>query len=476
MKNSQNLINDLKEKLNANWIEDLKSKVYKFLVPEGAEGDLKKKTELEVVLNTDDKPMRRIGFTILFVMIGIFGTWSFVAPIDSSALATGTVVVKSHRKTIQHLEGGIVDKISVRDGDLVDVGDILLTLDDTQVTAQIKILQGQFISASAISSRLNAERILAKEISFSTDLKQLNDSRVQETTAGQTQIFLARRNSLQGELSILKQRIDQLSLKIKGLKTQQESNHQLLSLYAEEIKDLKELLADGFADKQRLRDLQRQHTQTNSDIAALITEIASTQMQQGETKLQILQTKREFQEEVATQLEEVNSELFSISEQLIVAKDQNQRSTIIAPVKGMIIGMATHTTGGVIGPGQVILGIVPEGEELVINAQVAPLDIDRIQIGTAAEVRFSAFNSKTTPVMEGRVQTISADSLLDEVTGMQYYQASIELTPESHERLGGLVLIPGMPAEVLINTGKRTFFEYLVQPLTNAFARSFIEE
>lgn len=464
---NKNLIQELKE--------NLKNKVYKFFVPEVTNTE-QSTDDLEVILNTDDKPIRRIGFIILFVMIGIFGTWSFVAPIDSSALATGVVVVKSHRKTIQHLEGGIVSQINVQDGDLVDVGDILLTLDDTQVKAQIKILQGQFISASAISGRLNAERQQIKEIIFSSELKELKDARVQEATAGQTQIFLARRNSLQGELSILKQRIGQLSLKIKGLRTQQKSNHQLLALYAEEIKDLKELLVDGFADKQRLRELQRQHTQTNSDIAALITEIASTQMQQGETKLQILQTERKFQEEVATQLEEVNSELFSISEQLVVAKDKNQRSEILAPVKGMILGMSAHTTGGVIGPGQAILDIVPEDEELIINAQVAPLDIDRIQIGTTAEVRFSAFNSKTTPVMEGRVRTISADSLQDEVTGMQYYQAKIELTPESYEKLGSLVLIPGMPAEVLINTGKRTLFEYLVQPLTDAFARSFIEE
>jgi len=475
MKIKKNLIKELKEKLNENLIEDLKNKVYKFLVPEVKNTELIT-DELEVVLNTDDKPIRRIGFLILFIMIGIFGTWSFIAPIDSSALASGTVVVKSHRKTIQHLEGGIVNEINVRDGDLVEVGDSLLNLDGTQIKAQIKILQGQYISAAAISSRLKTERTQKKEISFSDDLKQLNDSRVQEAIAGQTQIFIARRNSLQGELGILKQRIGQLSLKIKGLKTQQKSNHQLLTLYAEEIADLKELLADGFADKQRLRELQRQHTQANSDIAALMTEIASTQMQQGETKLQILQTERKFQEEVATQLEEVNSELFSISEQLVVAKDQDRRSLIVAPVKGMILGMSAHTKGGVIGPGQAILDIVPEDEELIINAQVAPLDIDRIQIGTKAEVRFSAFNSKTTPVMEGRVQTISADSLLDEVTGMQYYQAKIELTPESYKRLGGLVLIPGMPAEVLINTGERTMFEYLVQPLTDAFARSFIEE
>ncbi len=463
-------------KFKTNPMEGLKHKLTKPSPSELAKSELGDNKDISVILKTDDTSIRIIGFLILFVMIGIFGTWSFIAPIDSSALAPGTVEVKSHRKTVQHLEGGIVADISVRDGSLVEEGDTLLSLDDTQIKAQIKILQGQYISAAAISARLNAERQQAKKINFPEQLTQLKDLRVQDATVGQRQIFIARRNSLQGELSILKQRIKQLSLKISGLNKQKQSKEKLSSSYAEEIKDLKELLAEGFADKQRLRELQRQHTQTESEIAELVTEIASTQMKQGETKLQILQTERKFQEEVATQLEEVGSELFNITEQLVVAEDKARRSVIVAPVRGMILGLSTHTNGGVIRPGQAILDIVPEDEELIINAKVSLLDIDRIHIGTAAEVRFSAFNSKTTPVMEGRVQTISADSLLDEVTGVQYYQVKVELTPESYVRLGELVLIPGMPAEVLINTGKRTLFEYLVQPLTDAFARSFIEE
>ena len=432
--------------------------------------------EAPVVLTTDDTPIRIVGFSILFVMIGVFGTWSFFAPISSSALATGTVAVKSHRKTIQHLEGGIVSQIKVRDGDLVNVGDELLTLDDTQARAQIKILRGQYIAAAAIAARLSAEQMRVKDITFPDELMQLNDRRVLEATAGQKEIFKARRNSHKGELEVLRQRIKQLGLQIKGLKTQQESKQLLLQSYAEEIKDLNELLVDGFADKQHLRELQRSHTQTNSDIAGLTTEMASTKMQQGETELQILQTERIFQEEIATQIEEVNANLFSVTEQLVVAEDRVKRSTIYAPVKGKVLGMSTHTTGGVILPGNPILDIVPEDEELIINAQVSPIDIDQVHIGTTAEIRFSAFSSKTTPVMEGKVQTVSADSILDEMTGMQYYKATIELTEESGQRLGDLILVPGMPAEVLINTGERTLFEYLTQPLSDAFARSFTEE
>lgn len=432
--------------------------------------------ELPVVLNTNDTSIRIIGYSILFVMIGIFGTWSYIAPLSSSAIAPGTVAVKSHRKTIQHLEGGIVSQIMVRDGDLVNIGDALLTLDETQVEAQIKIFRGQYITTTATNARLNAEQVGAKRITFPKELNRLEDRRVQEAIAGQQQIFRARRSSRRGELDVLQQRIKQLGLKVTGLKTQQKSKQQLLQSYAEEISDIKELLADGFADRQRLRELQRSHTQTNSEIAGLMTEIASTQMQQGETKLQILQIERKFQEQVATEIEEVNAELFSINEQLVVAEDKVQRSTLYAPVKGIILGMSAHTQGGVVLAGKPILDIVPEDEELIIKAKVSPIDIDQVHIGTAAEIRFSAFSSKTTPVMDGQVQTISADSLLDDVTGLQYYQATIALSEESHQRLGELVLIPGMPAEVLINTGERTLFEYLMQPLTDAFARSFTEE
>ncbi len=462
--------------LKENFIEDLKNKLRHLFNAEPDEASTLALANTPVLLNTDDTPIRHIGYIILFVMIGIFGTWSYVAPIDSSSLATGVVAVKSHRKTIQHLEGGIVSKISVHDGDYVRAGDPLLTLDSTQVKAQIEILRGQYISAAAINARLTAEQTQADKITFPETFKHLNDSRVQEATQGQQQIFIARRNSFKGEISLLQQQVKQLGLKIAGLKKQQQSKRLLSNSYAEEINDLKELLADGFADKQRLRELQRQYTQTNSEIASLATEIASTRMQQGETELKIVQTQRKFQEEIATQLEEVKAELFSINEQLTVAEDKVQRSVIRAPVSGYVLGMSAHTEGGVITPGSPILDIVPEDEELIITAQVSPMDIDKIEIGTTAEVRFSAFSNKTTPVMEGKVKTISADSLQDKVSGLSYYQATIELTKESKQRLGRLELIPGMPAEVLINTGKRTLFEYLVQPLTDAFARSFIEE
>jgi epimerase transport system membrane fusion protein len=309
-------------------------------------------TDTVVAINTDDRPVRLAGYLILLVMLGFFGTWSAFAPLDSAAVATGTVAVKSHRKTVQSLEGGIVKEIRVRDGDLVQKGDILLVLDDTQIKAQLNILQGRYISLAAIIARLNAEQRQAESIVFPDEFDNLHDPRVIEAIRDQQQIFQTRRSSLQGELALLNQEVKQLALKIQGLRIQKQSKQQLAKLYAEEIQDLNALLAEGFADKQRLRELQRNRTQIVSDIAALTTEIASTQMQLSKTKLKIIQVKRRFQEDVATQLEKFNAELFSIKEQLTMVKDKAEHTVIKAPVRGIILGMSAHTVGGGDWPGQ----------------------------------------------------------------------------------------------------------------------------
>ncbi|MDQ7089172.1 MAG: HlyD family type I secretion periplasmic adaptor subunit [Methylococcales bacterium] len=437
--------------------------------------DASTNTVPEITIKSDDRPVRRLGYFILFFTLGIFGVWSAMAPIDSSSLATGVVKVKSHRKTVQHLEGGIVKNLWVKDGDKVSIGDRLITLDNTQFKAQVEILRGQFIVKSALNSRLKAERQQKNKIDFSA-LKKLNDVRVKDAIEGQAYIFKTRKNSYNGEIGLLRQRIKQLGSRVQGLIAQKGSKLTLTVSYKEEIKDLKELLKEGFADKQRLRELQRTHTSLYGEIASLKAEISSTQMQKGETELQIIQTKRKFQEEVAEQLERVNAELLDIGERLHAEEDRVTRTEIIAPENGIILGLEMHTEGGVIIAGRPILDIVPENAVLIIDAQVPLIDIDKVMVGSHAEIRFSAFSSKTTPTMEGVVQKLSADSLINEKTGFQYYQATIGLTKESQDKLGDLILISGMPAEVLINTGERTLFEYLVQPATNAMARSFIEE
>ena len=246
--------------------------------------------------------------------------------------------------------------------------------------------------------------------------------------------------------------------------------------YSEEVKDLKELLAQGFADRQRLRDIERNHASVIGEIAGLTSEVAGSEIQIGETKLQILQLQKKFQEEVVGKLGEVQAELYDVSQRFTATSDKVTRTDIKAPASGRVLGLSVHNVGGVITPGKPILDIVPQQEELIIDAQVSPIDIDRVRTGLIAEVRFSAFKQALVPKVMGKVINLSADKLTEERSGNTYYLAQIELTPDSYVKLRGLELLLGMPAEVFINTGERTVFEYLTQPITNTFARAFIED
>jgi len=436
---------------------------------------LKAIREGQFELSVSDKKPRLIGLLIIFVTFGMFGTWAAVAPLDSAALATGVVTVKTYRKTIQHLEGGIVEEIRVRDGDQVNTGDVLLVLDDTQARAELGIVRGQLVTAQALEARLQAERDQQEAIVFPENFDN-NDPRIIESVHSERQVFQARMNSHFGEIEVLEQRITQIQEQIRGLEAVISSKRELMKSYAAETKDLAELLSDGFVDKQRLRDLERQVSQLEGDMADHRSSIAQAKMKQGETRLSILQLKKDFHTEVVNQLSEVQSTVFDLRERERALMDRVERTVIRSPEAGMVLSMTVHTVGGVVQSGAPMLDIVPAASDLIVEAQVSPIDIDRVSIGKLADIRFSAFKSATTPVIEGRVTQLSADRLTNEETGMPYYLARVELTEIGRTDLGSLVLVPGMPAEVLINTGERTLLEYLVQPATNAFARSLIED
>lgn len=425
---------------------------------------------------TDDRSIRYIGMVILLVTFGVFGSWACLAPIDGAAVAPGHIVVKSHRRSVQHLDGGIVSQLFVKDGDLVKEGDPLLILDGTENKALLEMSKGQYITLEALIARLEAERDEKKTIKFPDSLMILNDPRVTESKHTEEQIFIARRNANLGEIAVLKQQIAQLESKISGLKGQRTSKEALSASYLDETKDLRELVAEGFADKQRLREIERNHSINDGEIASINSEIASTEIHIGETKLQIMQLQKKFQEDVTAKLSEAKAKLYDVNQHLLASNDKVDRIQIKAPVAGRVMGLAVHTLGGVIAPGNVILEIVPQKEELVIDAEVSLMDIDRVSIGMIAEVRLTVFKQAVTPVIEGKVTNLSADRVVDEKTGNQYYQAQVELTPESLQKLSHLELVPGMPVDVMIKTGQRTLFEYLTKPITNAIAKAFTED
>ncbi|MBY4676793.1 HlyD family type I secretion periplasmic adaptor subunit [Marinobacterium arenosum] len=427
------------------------------------------------VVETNDMPIRAIGFTILFLVFGVFGSWAALAPLDSAALAPGVVTVKNYRKTVQHLEGGIVKEILVRDGVQVQAGDLLLVLDDTQARAEQEILRGQHMAAKALEARLIAERDGLETVAY-PDLLLVDDARAREAMENENQQFNARKQQREGEIEVLEQRVGQLETQSRGLDALIRSKRQLVASYDEEIGDNKALLSQGYVDKQRLRDGERRKATLIGEIAEHQSSQAGIKVKIGETRLQILQLNKEFRSEVVNQLTETQTRVFDLQERIAAISDRVRRSEVTAPVAGMVLGMEIHTVGGVISPGRPILDIVPDNEELIVEAQVSPNDIDRVAPGLTADIRFSAFKSATTPVIEGRLLNLSADRLVNEETGMPYYLARVEVTEEGRQLLGDLKLVPGMPAEVLINTGARTLLEYLVQPATNAFARSMIED
>ncbi|TWH76046.1 epimerase transport system membrane fusion protein [Azomonas agilis] len=436
-------------------------------------------THLEGVdpdLPISDHWLKMLGAGVVFLVFGVFGAWAVLAPLDSAASATGVITVQTYRKTVQHLEGGIVKDLLVRDGDEVKVGDPLIILSDTQLRAEFEMVKSQLIASLAVEARLLAERDGKPSVDFSRMLEQ-NTPRAIEAKDSENQVFKARRLSHLGEISVLEKRVSQLREQIRGLETMIRTKGGLDKSYSGEIRELKELLAEGFVDKQRMLDQERKRDMLQTEVADHRTEIIKTGLQINETELQILQLKKDFNSEVVTQLAEVQTKNFDLKERMDALQDRIQRVVIRAPDSGMVLGMSVHTIGGVVSPATPLLDIVPSFSDLVIEAKVSPNDIDRVTIGRPANIRLTNYNAAITPVIDGVVSRISADRLLDETNNNNpYFLARISLTEDSIRRVAALKLVPGMPTEVLINTGERTLFQYLMQPAANAFAKSLIEK
>lgn len=426
-------------------------------------------------LPIDDRPTRRIGYLIVLATFGLFGGWAALAPLDSAALAPGVVTVKSYRKTVQHLEGGIVRELRVRDGDQVKAGDVLLVLDNTQARAEAEMMRSQLIAALALEGRLIAERD-ALPAPVAGPLLDSNDPRAREAQESEARIFLARRSALQGEIALQEKTIQQIRVQIGGNRAIRAEKERLIPGYDNEIASLDDLLKQGYVDSQRLQERQRDLGNMKAQLAELRADSARAEQQIAEAQLKILQLNKAFASEVVEQLGETRTRIYDLRERLAAVQDRDKRTEVRAPEAGMVMGLSVHTLGGVISPGTPLMDIVPANEELIVEAQISPVDIDRIGVGTLANIRFSAFKSSTTPVIEGQLVQVSADRLVNKDTGTAYYLGRVALTDNGRQALGQLSLLPGMPAEVLINTGARTLLQYLLQPASNAFARSLIED
>ncbi len=417
------------------------------------------------------------GLAIVVGFFGVFGSWATLAPLDSAAVAPGVVRVEGSRKTVQHLEGGIISEILVKAGDRVKAGQALIRLDDTPSKANLKLLQGRLYAALALEARLVAERDGKTEITFpETLIEKRNDPKIDEIITGQINIFNARLESLSGKENILKLRSAQLDEEITGLKGQIKAEDKQLSLIADEIADVSGLVKKGLAPKPRLLSLQRRQAEIEGSRSNNHAQIARARQSIAETRLQISELRTTAINEAVEQVRDVQNDLGDLSEKVRAAKDVLSRIEIRAPQDGAVVNLQVHTPGGVIAPGEPLLDIVPLDVRLIVEARVDPKDIDVVRPGLASLIRLTAFSQRRTKPLEGRVLTVSADVLRDERTGLSYYLARIEIIGNQDAALGGSVIQPGMQADVMIVTGERTLFEYIIGPVESSFNRAFRED
>lgn len=422
-----------------------------------------------------EKGTVNFGIFVIFMLVGVFGIWLGMAPLNSAAVAVGKINVVSNKKIIQHLEGGVVDKIFVKDGDVVKAGDPLVEIKNAALQSEIGIVRADYLRTSAIVSRLEAQKDDANEIKFSDDIKQI--SGYEEVANGQISIFNEQKKLLDNEKTILKQRIKQLENQIQGAKAIMSAKKDRIASLNEEIREWERLFKEQLADKVRLRDLNREKTAVEGELAAGTAEIARLGVQINETQGQIALRDRSFKEDILKKLEDAKIRLVDLEQRYNALKDQSERTIVKSPVEGTVVELAFHTIGGVIRPGERIMSIVPDDTDYVVEAKLNVVDIDTVHVGQLADIRFSAFQHKPSFVMEGKVTYVSADSVQDNA-GHSYYDIKAELTPEGMKAFdrNEFFIVPGMPVEVMIKTGDRTMLEYILKPFIDMFKRAFNED
>lgn len=428
-------------------------------------------------LKSDLRGPKWLGIAIVVMFFGVGGGWAATAPLSGAAVATGVVSPEGSLQTVQHLEGGIIREIRVKDGDQVEAGDALFVLEDVQAQSEVGAYLGRLRSFAAEEARLRAERNGTETIDFEHPvLADTSDPQVRKIIAQEMNQFATRKASDSSRQAILLQRNTQVEKQIDGSNKQLASIRRQTALIREEIKGVKELYDKGYERKPRLLALQRREAELLGTEGELESRVARAEETIAETNLQIVDIGIRRSEEVDDDLSQVQARRSEVEERLTESLDRLTRTTIAAPVAGTVLGLRFKTSGGVIRPGEPVLDIVPKDDELIIDAQVSPNDIDEVHVGNSAIVSFPAFARRTTPRIEGVVEQVSADSFQDERTGSRYYQAKVKVDRELLKEIAPhIILQPGMPAEVYIATVERTVLEYLVTPFTQMLSRSFRE-
>lgn len=432
----------------------------------------------------DDHPGQELkaGGVIAFTFfVLLLGGAAFV-PLDAGVYASGSVAVSGNRQAVQHREGGVVTAIHVKEGDRVRQGQILVEMAAPDLRATERALTSDYLTLLAQRARLTAERLGTRvvpppEFSALTGEERRIADQAMKLQIAQRQ---ARADALAAQESVLGQKSRQLAEQQTGYLRQRVSTEEQEKLIADELKGIRELQAKGFAPMTRVRALERARAELQGQQAAMAAEGARAAEGMGETRMQALSLRRNLMESVASELRDTQAKLAEVLPKLVSVREELRRATVRAPASGQVVGLSVFTVGGVVAPGQKIMEIVPENRSLVLQAQVAPNDADDISPGQTAQVRFVSVQDKTLPLLTGTVKTVSADSFTDERTGQSFFRTEIEVPPQELARvrrsLGNGQLKPGLPVEIVVPTRKRTALQYLTEPLTGSFWRSFREQ
>ncbi len=400
-----------------------------------------------------------------------------VSPISGAVLAPGSVVVENSLRRVQHPTGGVVGKLHVTDGQRVRQNDVLVRLDDTTTRANLAIVVNELHGLMSRRARLQAERDAMPDMILPPELTRRADEEP-ETAAmvlGEQRLMTARRATRQGQKSQLRERVEQFREEARGAVIQLESMKGQQKLARSELSDLEDLLRKNLVQRPRVTQLQREVMRLEGSIGETTSRRAQINGRISEIELQILQIDTDHFSEIAKELREVETKLSELSERRIAAEDQLSKVEVRAPISGQVHQLAVHTVGGVVSAGETMMMIIPDAEQLIVEARVSPTDIDEVRHQQDARVRFSSFNQSTTPELQGRVIRVSGDLSKDQQTGATYYTIAILIPDSESNRLAGLRLLPGMPAETMLKTTDRTIASFLVKPLLDHMNRSFRE-
>ncbi|MEO1911915.1 MAG: HlyD family type I secretion periplasmic adaptor subunit [Paracoccus sp. (in: a-proteobacteria)] len=417
------------------------------------------------------------GLLAIILLVGGFVAWALMSQISGAVVASGQVEVEQQRQIVQHPDGGVVESIAVKDGSDVKAGDLLLGLDGTLLRTEHTIVEGQYFEVLARRGRLEAERGETEEVTFPDELTTAakDDPDLAGLVEGQASLFRTRLDTLRQSLDQLAKQSDQITSEIEGIDAQIDALGTQRDLIGEELVDQQSLLDRGLAQASRVLALQREAARMDGELGSLQANRASALIRQTELEIQRLQLGAERREQAETELRDLGYRELELAERRRSLVEQISRLEIRAPVSGLVYNMQVTTPRSVIRPADPLLYIIPQDRPLVIGARLQTINIDEVMVGQPVVLRFSAFSSRTTPEIDGRLDRVSADALLDEATRAPYYRAEVSIPPEEMEKLGSLALVPGMPVEVYIQTGERTPMAYLLKPLADYFNRAFRE-